>query len=81
MLLSKKTLMEVDLPTKDCREITMKYIQIEILGGEGRYVTDDKKLEHWSSYPHGSGTTIEIGRATPLQITAWAFYLQLKEAQ
>lgn len=55
-----------------------EYLENDIIG-RGCYVTKDGKLEHWTSYPHGSGTTTEMGDASEIQITASKFLKLLKE--
>lgn len=64
----------VTLTADEAKIVTLQYIKDEVLG-EGCYITKDGRLEHWTSYPHGSGTTTDKGAATPLQLAANEFLL------
>lgn len=57
----------VPLTEKEAKDVTLQYLQLAILGGEGCYVTKEGMLEHWTSWPHGSGTTTPQGEATEVQ--------------
>lgn len=68
---------DVELTDSETLEVIKKYIT-EVLLGDGVYIKDGK-LEHWTSWPHGSGTTTDMGEPTEVQKTAWAFLKALGE--
>lgn len=49
-------------------KIVKEYLQNEIIGS-GCYIKDGS-LVHWTSWPHGSGTTTEKGKASEIQVCA-----------
>ncbi len=59
----------VNISLDEAHEITEKYIRI-LFGEEGYYVTPEGNLHHWTSWPHGSGTTTKKGKASALQLAA-----------
>ncbi len=60
------------LTAEEAKTVAMQYIK-DVVIGEGCYITKEARLEHWTSYPHGSGTTTDKGEPTPLQLAAWEF--------
>lgn len=76
---ARTTHTQVSLTSAEAREVTMQYVRKEVL--KGGYVTDDGRLEDWTSEPHGSGTTTDHGPATPLQRAAAEFLKQLQAEQ
>ena len=67
----------VKVTKEQAKEIVKKYLKLAIIG-EGCYITEDKELEHWTSWPHGSGTTSNKGAATELQILASQILVLIK---
>lgn len=59
----------VKISEEEANAITIRYLS-EIIIGEGCHVTKDNCIEHWTSWPHGSGTTTDKGKATKLQLNA-----------
>ena len=71
---------EIELSNAEMNSVTLAYLQ-QLLGGEGNYVTEKCMLAHWTSFPHGSGTTEFIGTATPVQAAAFALLKLLRSAK
>lgn len=65
----KKTgYVDVELNAEETLEVVKQYLRSVI--GDGCYITKNGKLEHWTKYPHGSGTTTDMGIPTPIQVAA-----------
>jgi hypothetical protein len=62
----------VELDDETAKAVVKEYITKKVLE-DGCYVTREGKLEHWTSWPHGSGTTTDMGVPSPLQAAAWRF--------
>lgn len=62
----------VELTNDEALKVTLTYLT-DIVVGVGCYITDGGRLEHWTSYPHGSGTTTDMGIPTDIQRAAWDF--------
>ncbi len=62
---------EYTLTSEQMKEISKAYCRI-VLGGKDYYVTEEGRLEDWTSWPHGSGTTTDHGLATEKQKAAYA---------
>ena len=60
---------EIQVSPKQVRQLVKEYLEQVVLG-DGCYVNKNLDIEHWTSYPHGSGTYSTISKATELQITA-----------
>lgn len=67
----------VELTTEQMKEVCKEYLQ-KMLGGEGWYINKDGILEHWTSWPHGSGTRTKGDTPTKAQRLAYML-LQEKE--
>lgn len=77
-IIRKKTITsEMNLKEDEAKEVVQKYLEKYIIG-TGCYFNKDGSFEHWTSYPHGSGTTTTI---TPslIQIKANELLKLLKE--
>jgi hypothetical protein len=61
---------KLELTDTEARAITVEYLQ-GLLGGDGCYIAENGLLAHWTSWPHGSGTTTYKGEPTRLQRAAW----------
>ena len=62
----------LELTNEEAKAVTSQYLR-DVVIGDGVTVTGDGRLEHWTKEPHGSGTTTDMGKASPTQIAAWAF--------
>ena len=62
----------LELTNEEAKAVTSQYLR-DVVIGDGVTVTGDGRLEHWTKEPHGSGTTTDMGKASPRQIAAWAF--------
>jgi len=56
----------VEISKDEAKAITIEYLS-NIIIGEGCRVTKENHIKHWTSWPHGSGTTTDKGEATELQ--------------
>lgn len=74
----KVTSVEISLSNDEAKEVVTEYLKTMVIG-KGCYVTEDGRLEHWTSYPHGSGTTTDMGEATALQKAADKFLAAMEE--
>lgn len=72
-------IINISLTADEAKEVITQYIEKEMIG-EGCYITREGRLEHWTSFPHGSGTTTDHGEPTPLQKASWGFLKLLKES-
>lgn len=52
--------------------------QLSDIVGKGCEVLEDGTVEHWTSYPHGSGTTTDLGPASKKQQLAWDLMKELQ---
>ena len=75
----RETVDEVSLTDEEAKTVTVRYIQNVVIGKDC-YITKDGKLEHWTSYPHGSGTTTDKGKPTAVQTAAAELLARLAEA-
>jgi len=66
---SKTVNTKLELTNEEAQDVTINYLRKIVIGHEC-YVTDNGRLEHWTSYPHGSGTTTDKGEASKLQKAA-----------
>lgn len=67
----KKILYEtINLSDEESLDITKQYLK-KVIIGNGCYINKNGDLEHWTSFPHGSGTTTNMGTPTQLQKTAY----------
>ena len=74
----QKEIRTITLTDETAKEVVKEYITKKIIG-EGCYITKEGNLEHWTSWPHGSGTTTEMGDPSPLQAAAWALLKQMAD--
>lgn len=68
----------VDLREEEIKKIIVDYITQTIM--DGNHINKDGLLEHWTSWPHGSGTTTIHtihGEPSELQKTAHRFKILL----
>lgn len=66
----------VTLTPEESREITKKYLGDIVL--KKCYINDAGRLEYWTSWPHGSGTTYDEGEPNDEQKAAWALLQAMK---
>lgn len=76
----KSVFTDVVLTDEEALEVIKQYIRDVVIGHEC-YITTEGKLEHWTKYPHGSGTTTNKGLATPLQKAASDFLDLLRRTE
>lgn len=70
-LTQKKTeTVTISLTDEEAKKVTIEYLR-DVIIGDSCYITKGGRLEHWTSYPHGSGTTTDKGMASQLQLAAW----------
>lgn len=60
---------DITLNDSETLEVVNHYIQSVL--GDGCYINRKGRLEHWTSFPHGSGTTTDMGEPSPLQLAVW----------
>ena len=70
---------EINVKEDEAKEITQKYLEKYIIG-EGCYFNKDGSFEHWTSYPHGSGTTTTL-KPSVIQIKANELLKLLKDSE
>jgi hypothetical protein len=67
----------ISMTAEEAKTVAIQYIKAVVIG-DGCYITNEGRLEHWTSCPHGSGTTTDKGKPTPLQLAAWEFLTLLR---
>lgn len=71
------TYTDVTLNDDEVKNVVEEYLQNIV--GEGCYITHEGLIEHWTNFPHGSGTTTDKGKPTALQQTAWKLLTIMRE--
>ena len=77
--LTREVTNTVELTPAEALHVTVMYLEEIVL--KGFYINDKGRLEFWTSYPHGSGTTEDKGVPTLLQRKAWQFLSILKKSK
>ena len=72
----------IKLSNKNAREVCRQYLQntlgINEYPGDECYISPEGRLKHWTSFPHGSGTTTDLGVPTELQLLAYEVIKRLQ---
>ena len=63
----------------DIEAVEVTELYLHSLLGEDCYINGKGNLEHWTSWPHGSGTTTDKGEPTSLQKAASRMLEALEE--
>lgn len=70
---------EIFLPKTQVKTIVREFLTSIV--GQDCYINRDGLLEHWISWPHGSGTTIIMGKPTEAQRAAFVLIDALKKME
>ena len=70
---------EIFLPKTQVKTIVHKFL-VSIVG-QDCYINQDGLLEHWTSWPHGSGTYTIMGKPTETQRAAFVLIDALKKME
>lgn len=68
----------VTLDDKLVAEVGRKWLQ-SLIGGDGWYINEKGRREHWTSWPHGSGTYTDGGKPSKVQKLAAQLQSALRE--
>ena len=78
MHITRKVFEKIEISEEDAKKITINYLENTVIG-EGCHINNKGKIIHWTSWPHGSGTTTTIGAATKIQVAAQELLTELVE--
>lgn len=70
---------EISLPKSQVKTIVREFL-VSIVG-QDCYINQDGLLEHWTSWPHGSGTTTIMGKPTEAQRAAFVLLNAIKRME
>ena len=70
---------EIFLPKTQVKTIVREFL-VSIVG-QDCYINQDGLLEHWTSWPHGSGTYTTMGKPTETQRAAFVLIDALKKME